>query len=57
MTEDKALAIQKHNCKHERSQLYTQRRYDILNGMEFTFTRCINCHKIVKLEARKFSKH
>lgn len=45
------------NCNHENQRLYTQRCFDILNGFELTFTRCINCHKIVSLEAKKFANH
>jgi hypothetical protein len=45
------------NCNHKKQQLYTQKRFDVLNGFELTFTRCLNCHKIVGLEARKFTKH
>ncbi len=45
------------NCSHQEQELYTQRRFDILNGYEFTLTRCLNCHKIVGLEAKKFSEH
>ncbi len=41
------------NCNHELERLYTERCFDILNGFEFNFTRCINCHKIVGLEAKK----
>ena len=44
-------------CNHQKQQSYTQKRSDILNGFELTFTRCLNCHKIMGLEARKFSKH
>jgi len=44
------------NCTHQKQELYKQRRFDILNGFEFTLTRCLNCHKIVGVEARKFSK-
>ena len=43
------------NCNHETERLYTERCFDILNGFEFNFTRCINCHKIVGLEAKKFA--
>ena len=42
-------------CKHEDQRSYTDRRFDILNGFELIFTRCINCHKIVNFEAKKFS--
>jgi hypothetical protein len=45
------------NCNHDKQQTYTQKRYDILNGFELTFTRCFNCHKILEIQARKFTKH
>jgi hypothetical protein len=45
------------NCNHEKQRLYTQRCFDILNGFELTYTRCINCHKIVSLEAKKLANH
>lgn len=57
LTEDSVFYMRQRTCRHEKAQLYTQRRFDILNGLEFTFTRCINCHKIVALESRKFTKH
>jgi hypothetical protein len=41
------------NCDHGTERLYTQRCFDSLNGFELTFTRCINCHKIVSLDAKK----
>jgi hypothetical protein len=41
------------NCKHEEQKLHAERCFDILNGLEFTFNRCIKCHKIVSLEAKK----
>ena len=40
-------------CDH-RDRFYTERCFDILNGLEFNFTRCIDCHKIMELEAKKF---
>jgi hypothetical protein len=45
------------SCNHKKQQLYTQKRFDVLNGFELTFTRCLNCHKIVALKARKFTRH
>ncbi len=54
--EDELFYTSQPNCKH-RMELYKQKRFDILNGFELTFTRCLNCHKIMSLEARKFSKH
>jgi hypothetical protein len=36
------------NCNYQKQELYTQRRFDILNGFEYNLTRCLNCHKIVE---------
>ncbi len=57
MEDDRLVYGKMFNCKHETHQLYTQRRFDILNGFEFTLTRCLNCHKIVGMDVHKFSKH
>jgi hypothetical protein len=43
------------NCSHKERELYKERFFDILNGLELTFTRCPSCHKIVCLDAKKFS--
>jgi hypothetical protein len=56
MNEDGTYFVRQLSCKHEKTQRYTEKRYDIYNGLEFTFTRCLNCHKIVELEAKKLSK-
>ena len=53
MDEEKLVENSQRNCNHETEGLYTQRCFDILNGFELTFTRCINCHKIVSLDAKK----
>jgi len=29
------------DCNHQKHQVYTQRRVDVLNGFEFTLTRCV----------------
>ena len=55
MEEDILLKNSQLNCNHQKQELYKQKRFDILNGFEFTLTRCLNCHKIVELEAKKFS--
>ena len=55
MVEEKLVATGQLNCDHENQRLYTDRCFDVLNGFELTFTRCINCHKIVSLEAKKLS--
>lgn len=41
-------------CTHK-SKFYTERCFDILNGLELTFSRCIDCHKIMELEAKKLA--
>ncbi len=52
---EKGLAKATDVCDHDLEKTYTERCFDILNGFELIFTRCINCHKIVSLEAKKFS--
>jgi hypothetical protein len=53
MDEERLVDSSPLNCDHGADRLYAQRCFDILNGFELTFTRCINCHKIVRLEAKK----
>jgi hypothetical protein len=55
MEEDTLFSIRQINCDHQNQKLYTQRRFDILNGFEFNETKCLKCHKIVELKAQKFS--
>jgi hypothetical protein len=55
MDEEKLVATVQPHCDHENQRLYTDRYFDVLNGFELTFTRCVNCHKIISLEAKKFS--
>jgi hypothetical protein len=52
MEEDNLLVSQS-SCDHGKHRRYTQRRFDILNGLELNLTRCINCHHIVALEVKK----
>ncbi|MCW3999202.1 MAG: hypothetical protein NWE93_03085 [Candidatus Bathyarchaeota archaeon] len=56
MSEDSVYFVKQLNCKHEKTQRYTEKRFDVLNGLEFTFTRCLNCHKIVGLDAKRFTQ-
>jgi len=56
MGEDELIVIRKGLCDHFMQRRYTQRRLDILNGFEFVLTRCINCHKVMNLEARRINK-
>jgi hypothetical protein len=55
MGEDELIVIKKCLCDHFMQRRYTQRRLDILNGFEFVLTRCINCHKVMNLEARRIN--
>jgi hypothetical protein len=57
MDEERLVETSQLNCNHEKQRLYTQKCFDILNGFELTFTRCINCHKIISLEAKKLANH
>jgi hypothetical protein len=54
MEEDILFSTRQLNCNHRKQESYTQRRFDILNGFELNLTRCLNCHKIVELETKKF---
>jgi hypothetical protein len=54
MVEEKLEDTIQLSCDHANQRLYTDRRFDVLNGFELNFTRCINCHKIVGLEVKKF---
>jgi hypothetical protein len=56
MEEDSLFDNIRGSCDHAKERHYTQREYDILNGYELIFTRCINCHKTLALEAKKFDK-
>jgi hypothetical protein len=57
MDEERLVDTSQLNCNHEKQRLYTQKCFDILNGFELTSTRCINCHKIISLEAKKLANH
>lgn len=54
MDKDRLVCASQVNCCHEQRR-YTQRCFDILNGFELVYTRCINCHKVLNLEAKGFS--
>ncbi len=54
MDEETLVSASQLNCSHKEQELYTERCFDILNGFELTFTRCLNCHKVVSLDAKKF---
>jgi hypothetical protein len=51
----KGLVEATHSTCDHNDRLYTERCFDILNGLELKFTRCIDCHKIMELEAKKFT--
>ena len=56
MGEEDLMVIRKNICDHYQQRRYQQKRLDILNGFELVLTRCINCHKVLSLEARKIKK-
>jgi hypothetical protein len=56
MEDDLLSYVSQPNCNHKKQQTYTERRFDVLNGFELTFTRCLNCHKIVALKAQKYNR-
>ena len=53
MEADRLVSFSQVSCDHGKQRQYTQRRFDVLNGFELVLTRCINCHKILALEAKK----
>jgi hypothetical protein len=55
MYEKRLVETIQSSCNHETERQYTDRCFDILNGFELSFTRCINCHKIVSLDAKKLA--
>jgi len=44
----------KATCQHSLNECYDCRRFDILNGFEIRETKCINCHKTLVLDVKKF---
>jgi len=54
MEGDESLSSTQVLCDHAKHRTYSQRRFDILKGFELNETRCINCHKIVTLNIKKF---
>lgn len=54
MEADSLVNNLKPDCNHGKQPVYTQRRFDILNGFEYNLTRCLNCHQIVEFKAKKF---
>jgi cytochrome c2 len=53
MEEDSVYSINQASCNHSKQQHYSQKDYDLLNGYEFVFTKCMNCHKILCIDAKK----
>ena len=56
MGEDELVVIRKYICNHFQQRRYTQKRLDILNGFELVLIRCLNCHKVLTLEAKRIKK-
>ena len=56
MGEDELMVISRNICDHYQQRNYKQKRLDILNGFELVLNRCINCHKILSLEARRIER-
>jgi hypothetical protein len=43
-------------CIHEKERHYTRKQLDVLNGLDLTLTRCLNCHKVLLMEVKSISK-
>lgn len=54
MEEDSLVRQIQSACDHAKERHYIQTQFDMLNGFEITITRCINCHKTLAFEAKKF---
>ena len=54
MKTDSLLYACRPKCDHRDWRSYSQRRFDILYGFEINMIRCINCHKTLSMEAKKF---
>ena len=54
MKGDRLTSVYQATCDHAVHRSYAQRRFDILNGFELNLTRCINCHKTLDLDVKKF---
>ncbi len=55
MEHDRLVSVCQAMCEHHAHKIYTQRRFDILNGFEMVLTRCLNCHKTLKMEIKHLS--
>jgi len=53
MENDRVFTVSQSSCNHTKERQYTQRNFDMLNGFEFVFTRCMNCHKILIIDEKK----
>ena len=53
MENDRVFVVSQASCNHTKERHYTQRNFDMLNGFEYVFTRCMNCHKILIIDAKK----
>jgi hypothetical protein len=55
MREDSLLSIAQAICDHAKQRQYTQTNFDILNGFECVLTRCIECHKVLRMKVSKIN--
>ena len=57
MEDDRLFSVSQATCNHAKERHYTQKDFDMLNGFELVFTRCMNCHKILSIDAKKIANH
>jgi hypothetical protein len=50
---DKSTLVKQMTCDHSMHDYYTRKRFDILNELEISETKCLNCHKILILGVKK----
>lgn len=49
MEKEELTIVNQALCDHSKQRRYTQKQFDILNGLNVIETRCLNCHKILDL--------
>jgi hypothetical protein len=56
MEQEELTSVNQTLCDHSKQRRYTQKQFDILDGLDLIETRCLNCHKILDLTISKTSE-
>jgi hypothetical protein len=49
------VSLKQVTCIHKKERHYTTKQLDVLNGLDLTLTRCLNCHKVLSMEIKKIN--